>query len=202
MAFAPECAVAIDVDEIPRRDRQRAQLLQQRARAGAADHAAIAEHQTGDAARRVQLRQQLAEGDLRLADGDEIGARAQIDLRRVRGVVTGHHDARARRARRRDHAQRRLPHPPQAHLREPVEDVVVDHDDVGPRARERRREPTRVVVEHRIVERDVVPERTQVRRRRDRRQRRIRFADRVLLAVEPQQMPVCKQDACHATLAQ
>src|SRR5438105_588414 len=49
--------------------------------------AAIPEDQARHPGGRVQVGEQLAEGELSLADGDEVRARAEVELRRVRGIV-------------------------------------------------------------------------------------------------------------------
>ena len=99
---------------------------------------------------RDEPREHLAERHLPFADEDERRARAQVRLGLVGRVVTRDDHGQAPRARAADHGDGRLAHPRQAHLREPVERVVVEDDDVGPGAIERRGEARRVVVEHRV----------------------------------------------------
>ncbi len=205
VALLPEPAVALDVHQVPGRQRQQVQILEQWARAGLAQHPALPEHQARDVVHggrrtgggRVEARHQLAQRQLPLADDHVVGPGGEVDLRRVGGVVARHHHPRARGARLSGHRQRRLAHPAQAHLGEPVEDVVVDHHQRRPRALQRRHEPAHVVIQHRIEERHRLPARAQGGRRRDGRQRRVGLADRVLLAIEAQQMAVGKEDAAH-----
>ena len=117
--------------------------------------------------------------------------------RGVRRVVPRDDDAGTSLARLADHAERGLSHLPEAHLRKPVENVVVENDDVRPGPGESICETRGVLVERRIEESDLMSKRPQIRRRRDRCEGWVRFADRELLAIEPQQMTVGKEDATH-----
>ena len=100
MALAPEAPVALHVDQIPGRERQHVEVLQELPRASAPEEPAVQDREAGDVDgvvgrsrdRVVEACQHLAERDLPLADEDVARARAEVGLGVVRGVVPRHDD--------------------------------------------------------------------------------------------------------------
>jgi hypothetical protein len=132
-----------------------------------------------------EANEKLSERYLSLADDDEGGAGAKVRLGAIGGVVAGHNHRQSSGVSLPNDRNGGLAHARQAHLGEPVERIVVEHDDVRALAVERAPEAGRVDVEHRIVEGCRMAQRAYVRGGEERRERRVGLADRVLLRVMP-----------------
>jgi hypothetical protein len=197
VARQPDAAVALEVDEVPGRERKLVERPQHRPRRRATQRALLrpgdAGHLAGRAARE-QPRHELAERQLAFTEDDGGGASREVRLRMVGRVRAGHDDPAAGRASGRDHAERRLAHAQQAHLAQVVEAVLVEDGEARARVVERLPPLALGRGEHRVVERDAQAAAAEPGRRVEGAERRVGLGGGLLLGVEAQRVGLPDQD--------
>ena len=195
----PEAPVAVDVHEIQGRPRQRLEVPKRRACARAV-HPSAGKRQgkAGDVAHlpgraRQQKGRDLAERDLALPQDHGVRPRGQVDLRVIARVGARDHDGDRPGPSHRDHLQRALPHPRQAHLGEVVEAVLEEDGHARTVAVEIPRPLGRRRGEHRVEEGHVVPPLPQHRRGVERAEGRVRLLRGLELGVKAQEVALADE---------
>ena len=184
MRRRPRDAVLLDIDQIPRREREGVQL---RARTTCGRPAN--RRPRGGGPRNRQSRnpreigigivappgREVEKGLLGLPQDHRVRAHVQVGRRLIDGVRAVDHDPRASRLCRADHLEGGFAHPRRAHLGEEIEIVLEDADDLRARGVQQIAEFFHPLRQHRVEEREVAALASQQRRRDERRKRRIRL---------------------------
>ena len=206
---APHRAVTLDVDQLEGRhigvlgaDRQPGAAHELELARGVLVRdagQAVRERQGGRVHTRIGAFDQRTERAQALAEQRHVGAGVEVRARPIGRIGAGDEHPRARAPTGPNHPKRGLAHPPEAHLRQEVEIVLVQEDEVGLHRLQLLLEFLRSVGQHCIEHGDPVSATPQRRRGLQRRERRIGLAALQLLMVEAQVVSVSDENRQHSS---